>query len=114
MPFNDQHPDVTPLPKAAASRETIRTFAAAVRTLAERWTAEGSKAFDEGNTPVEIAEAAGKLRGALELSQLLDAFGDDRHERAAQFNSDDLVVSERRTGLRERRRKPRSDRRSSA
>ena len=56
-------------------REMMTTLATAVRQLADRWKLEGCKAFDEGKTPAEVAEAAGQLRCWLELSQLLD-----RHE----------------------------------
>jgi hypothetical protein len=52
--------------------ETITPLAVAVRELAERWELEGAKAFDDGDTPAEVAEAAGKLSCALELSNVLD------------------------------------------
>ena len=45
----------------------------AIRDLAERWKIEGCRKFDDTSSPAEVAEAAGQLRCALELSGLLDA-----------------------------------------
>jgi hypothetical protein len=96
----------------------VRTLATAVRELADRWKNEGCKAFDEGNTPAEVAEAAGRLRCALELSQLLEAL--ERHRPSdmrggapdqAETLSGRAFPSDRRAGPLERRRKTRSDRR---
>jgi hypothetical protein len=56
-------------------QKTMTTLTTAIRELVERWKREGCKAFDEGKTPAEVGAAAGKLRCAMELSQLLDAAG---------------------------------------
>ena len=53
------------------------TLAMAVQELAERWKIDGCKRFDEGDSPPEVAEAAGILRCALELSHLLDTLTPD-------------------------------------
>ena len=75
-----------------AQDELVRrqiTLATAAEELAERWKIEGCKAFDGADTPAEIAEAAGILRCALELSHLLDTLmpemraGEDDHARMA-------------------------------
>ena len=66
-------------------RNGIGRPATAIRELAERWKVDGCKAFDEADTPAGVAEAAGKLRCALELSHLLDALerGTTRFETRA-------------------------------
>jgi hypothetical protein len=63
-------------------QETTTTLAIAVRQLAEQWRVEGCKKFDDGNTPTEVAEAAGKLRCALELSELLKVLERDTRDCA--------------------------------
>lgn len=61
--------------------DPMNTWLAAVRNLTERWRREGCAAFDQANTPLEVAEAAKQLRCALELSQLLDSQRTPRRER---------------------------------
>jgi hypothetical protein len=85
-------------------QETMTTLRKAVRVLAERWSHEGCKAFDEGRSPVTVAEAARQLRCAQELLQLLDTLERDWREHGA-------FPSERRGTPRDRRKKSRTDRR---
>jgi hypothetical protein len=97
-----------------ANDELVRrqvTLATAAQELAERWRIEGCKAFDEGDTPAEVAEAAGILRCALELSHLLDTLMPEMRAGAPDRGEIFSFASERREGPRERRRKTRTDRR---
>ena len=55
----------------------------AIRDLAVRWTIEGCRKFDDASSPAEVAEAAGQLRCALELSGLLDATRPEHRALAA-------------------------------
>jgi hypothetical protein len=66
-------------------QESMNTLATVVRRLADRWKFEGCKAFDEGCTPAEVAEAAGRLRCALELAQLLDTLENHPPDRAPRL-----------------------------
>ena len=93
-------------------RRQITTLAAAVRELAQRWKIDGCKAFDEGDTPAEVAEAAGILRCALELSHLLDTLKPAMRASAPEQAEIGSFASQRRAGPGERRTKTRTDRRS--
>ena len=55
----------------------------AIRDLAVRWTIEGCRKFDDASSPAEVAEAAGQLRCAVELFQLLNATIPERRGLAA-------------------------------
>jgi hypothetical protein len=92
-------------------RRQITTLATAARELAERWKVDGCKAFDEGDTPAEIAEAAGILRCALELSHLLDTLKPEMRASAPERGEIVSFASNRRAGPGERRKKTRTDRR---
>ena len=55
----------------------------AIRDLAVRWTIEGCRKFDDASSPAEVAEAAGQLRCALELFQVVNATIPERRGLAA-------------------------------
>ena len=77
--------------------DPMNTWLAAVRPdLAEQWKREGCAAFDQANTPLEVAEAATQLRCALELSQLLDSQRSPKRERISATLRENVRTNNRR------------------